>query len=344
MKTGIGMFGDLTFDVTKNKFQSPAERLHELLEQVKLADELGIDSFVLGEHHRPDYAVSSTNMVLAALASVTRQIQLASGVTVLSSADPVLVYQDYVTLDLLSNGRAEIIAGRGSFTESFPLFGQKLADYNELFEEKLELLLQLNKEEVIDWEGKFRPALKQQTVYPRPERQLPIAVAVGGTPESVYRAARLGLPVMLAIIGGSPRQFRPLIDFYKEEYLKHGHDEAKMEVGIHAHTFITQSKQELLDNYYPLYAAQMDRVGSSRGWPPYNKGQFLAGLGPAGALFMGETEEVADKILKTVELLGIQRFVAHIDVGGPEHKDLLTCINAFGTEIVPQLKQLSVSI
>lgn len=338
------MFGDLTFDTRKNKFQSPAERLDELLEQVKLADELGIDSFVLGEHHRPDYAVSSTNMVLAALASVTRQIQLASGVTVLSSADPVLVYQDYVTLDLLSKGRAEIIAGRGSFTESFPLFGQKLADYNELFEEKLELLLQLNKEEVIDWQGKFRPALKQQTVYPRPERQLPIAVAVGGTPESVYRAARLGLPVMFAIIGGSPRQFRPLIDFYKEEYLKHGHDEARMEVGIHSHTFITQSKQDLLDNYYPLYAAQMDRVGSSRGWPPYNKAQFLAGLGPAGALFMGESEEVTDKILKTVELLGINRFVAHIDVGGPAHNDLLSSISAFGTEIVPQLKQLSVRI
>ncbi|PWD99533.1 LLM class flavin-dependent oxidoreductase [Marinilabilia rubra] len=338
MELGIGMFGDLTFNNQNNNFQSPKERLNEMIEQVKLAEKLGLDSFVLGEHHRPDYAVSSTEMVLSALATATSKIKLASGVTVLSSADPVKVWQDYVTLDLLSNNRAEIIAGRGSFTESFPLFGYELKDYNQLFDEKLDLLLKLNRQESITWEGKFRAPLKEQTIYPRPERPLPVSIAVGGTPESIQRAARLGLPIMFAIIGGMPRQFKTLVDFFKEEYLKHGHDEEKMEIGVHSHTFLTKSRDELLENYYPLYAAQMDRIGKERGWPPFTRRQFLAGMSPEGALYMGEPNEVADKISNTIEMFGLDRFIAHIDVGGPKHKDLMKSIELYGSKVVPQLR------
>ncbi len=339
MELGIGMFGDLTYDSEQHKFHSPAERLQQMKEQVKLAEDIGLDSFVLGEHHRPDYAVSSTEVVLAALASVTKKIKLASGVTVLSSADPVKVYQDYVTLDLLSNQRPEIMAGRGSFTESFPLFGYNLQDYKELFEEKLDLLLRLNKEETINWEGQFRPSLKNQTVYPRPERELPIWIAVGGTPESVQRAARLGLPIMFAIIGGKPAQFKPLIDFYKQEYEKHGHDVDKMQIGVHSHTFIGDSKEDIVENYFPHYAASMNRIGQTRGWPPFTKRQFLAGMSPEGALYMGDPNEVADKILETIEMFDLTRFVAHIDIGGPSHKDLIKTIELFGNKVVPQIKK-----
>src|SRR5690554_4014589 len=252
MELGIGLFGDLTYDQQKKQYQSPRERLEEIVEQVKLADELGVDVLSLGEHHRPDYAVSSTEIVLAALSGVTKNIILGSGVTVLSSADPVKVYQDYATLDLLSNGRAEITAGRGSFIESFPLFGFDLKDYATLFEEKLGLLLELNNNEVINWSGKHRASIVNQTLYPRPERKLPIWIAVGGTPESVLRAARLGVPIIFAIIGGQPKQFKPLIDFYKQQYLAFGHDAEKMEVAVHSHSFIADSQEELLENYFPL--------------------------------------------------------------------------------------------
>lgn len=343
MEIGIGMFGDLTPHGGKNEFQSPKERLSEMLEQVKLAEKVGVDNFVLGEHHRPDYAVSSTEIVLAALASVTKEIKLASGVTVLSSADPVKVYQDYVTLDLLSHNRAEIIAGRGSFTESFPLFGYELKDYNELFEEKLDLLLKLNKEDTITWKGKFRPSLNAQTIYPRPERELPVWIAVGGTPESIDRAARLGLPIMLAIIGGMPRQFKSLVEYYKEQYQKYGHDMSKMQIGVHSHTFVCESIEDLLENYYPGYAAQMDRIGATRGWLPYSKQQFLHGLSRDGALYMGDPSEVTEKILETIEMFGLTRYVAHIDVGGPTHKQLMKTIELFGEKVLPQIRKATES-
>lgn len=339
MEFGIGMFGDLTYDFEKGQFQSPQERLSNMIAEVQLADQLGIDSFVLGEHHRPDYAVSSPEIVLAALATATKNIKLASGVTVLSSADPVKVYQDYTTINLLSQGRAEIVAGRGSFTESFPLFGYNLQDYNELFEEKLELLLKLQSEEVINWEGKFRAPLRNQTVYPRPETELPVWVAVGGTPESVHRAAKLGVPIIFAIIGGMPKQFKPLIDFYKEQYASYGHDVSKMEVAVHSHSFITESQAALTENYYPYYAAQMDRIGSQRGWPKYNQMQFIGGMSPEGALYMGEPNAVTDKILQTIELFGLTRFVAHIDVGGPQHKDLLKAIELYGDKVLPAVRK-----
>ncbi len=339
MELGFGMFGDLTFDKQTNKYQPASRKLNELIEQVKLADELGIDVLAMGEHHRPDYAVSSPEILLAALSTVTKNIKLASGVSVLSSTDPVKLYQDFATIDLISNQRAEIIAGRGSFIESFPLFGYDLKDYNGLFEEKLELLLELNKNEVINWEGKYRAPIVDQTIYPQPERQLPVWIAVGGTPESVVRAARLGLPIIFAIIGGMPKQFKPLIEFYKQQYIQFEHDPEKMQVGVHSHTFLADSKQELLDHYFPYYAAQMDRIGKDRGWSPYTKMQFQGGMSPEGALFMGDPSQVIDKIIATIEMFGLTRFVAHIDVGGPTHKEMMKTIELYGTEVLPEVRK-----
>lgn len=333
------MFGDLSLDPQTKAFQHPGEKLKEITEQIKLADELGIDVALLGEHHRKDYAISATEMVLASLAGVTKHIKLGSGVTVLSSADPVKVYQDYATLDLLSNQRAEIVAGRGSFIESFPLFGYDLKDYADLFEEKLNLLLHLNREEVINWTGKFRAPIVNQTIYPRPERQLPVWIAVGGTPQSVFRAARLGIPIIFAIIGGRPNQFIQLVEYYKETYLQFGHDPKNMQIAVHSHTFIGNSKQEILDTYFPLYAAQMDRIGRDRGWSPYTQMQFEGGMSPEGALFMGDTEQVTEKIIQTIEMFGLTRFVAHLDVGAPSHKDLMKAIELYGTKVVPAVKK-----
>lgn len=339
MELGIGMFGDLTFDNEKQKFQPNSQKFQELIEQVKLADEVGIDIFALGEHHREDYAVSTPEIVLSALSTVTKNIKLASGVSVISSADPVKLYQDFATLDLISNQRAEIIAGRGSFIESFPLFGYDLKDYSELFEEKLDLLLKINENETLNWEGKFRAPLENQTIYPRAERELPVWIAVGGTPESVLRAAKLGLPIIFAIIGGMPKQFKPLIEFYKENYKVYGHDVSKMQIGVHSHTFVGDSQKEILDYYFPYYENQMNRIGKSRGWAPYTKMQFQGGMSPDGALFMGDPEQVTEKILKTIEMFGLTRFVAHIDVGGPTHKEMMKAIELYGTKVLPEVRK-----
>lgn len=339
MELGIGMFGDLTFNRQTQKFQPAKQKLNEIIEQVKLADELGIDVVSMGEHHREDYAVSSPEIILSALATVTKRIKLGSGVTVLSSTDPVKVYQDFATIDLISDQRVEIMAGRGSFIESFPLFGYDLKDYNTLFEEKLELLVHLNQNEIINWEGNHRAPIVNQTIYPRPERELPIWIAVGGTPESVVRAARLGLPIIFAIIGGMPKQFKPLIEFYKQQYIQFGYDPAKMQVGVHSHTFFADSKQELLDNYFPYYKAQMDRIGKDRGWAPYTQMQFEGGMSPEGALFMGETNQVIDKMIATIEMFGLTRFIAHIDVGGPTHKEMMKAIELYGSKVLPEVRK-----
>ena len=339
MELGIGMFGDLTFDRQTQKFQPAKQKLNEIIEQVKLADELGIDVISMGEHHREDYAVSSPEIILSALATVTKRIKLGSGVTVLSSTDPVKVYQDFATVDLISDQRVEIMAGRGSFIESFPLFGYDLKDYNSLFEEKLELLVHLNQNEVINWEGNHRAPIVDQTIYPRPERELPIWIAVGGTPESVVRAARLGLPIIFAIIGGMPKQFKPLIEFYKQQYIQFGHDPEKMQIGVHWHTFLADSKQEMLDNYFPYYKAQMDRIGKDRGWAPYTQMQFEGGMSPEGALFMGETNQVIDKMIATIEMFGLTRFIAHIDVGGPTHKEMMKAIELYGSKVLPEVRK-----
>lgn len=341
MEFGIGMFGDLSYDQQSGKYKPADQRLVEMIEEIKLADEVGLDVVALGEHHRPDYAIASTEVVLASLATVTNRVKLASGVTVLSSADPVKVYQDYATLDLLSQGRAEIIAGRGSFIESFPLYGFDLRDYDELFLEKIELFQLINHNEIVSWKGKFRPPLNSQPIYPRAfqGRVIPLWIAVGGTPQSVQRAALMGLPMVMAIIGGMPRQFKGLVDYYRQEYLKRGHSLSDYRLGIHSHTFVSNSSSRLINEYFPSYARQMDRVGQSRGWAPYTRQQFEGGMSDEGALFMGEPARVADKILRVAEQFGLTRFIAHMDVGDPGHKAMMKSIELYGTEVVPAVKK-----
>lgn len=337
MEFGIGMFGDLQYDRKKGTYQKPGERLKEIIEEVKLADQIGIDAFAMGEHHRPDYAVPSPETILAALTTVTNNIKLSSGVNVISSTDPVKLYQDFAMIDLISNHRAEIMAGRGSFIESYPLFGYNLNDYNELFEEKLELLVLLNKQGVINWEGQFRAAIKNQAIYPQLEQEIPLWIAVGGTPASVLRAATYGIPIMFAIIGGMPKNFIPLVEYYKSEYLKNGHDPQKMQIGVHAHTYIGDSKEDVLEKYFETYAASMDRIGRERGWAAYTPQQFIDGMSPEGALIMGSPEEVAKKINSFKEMFGLTRFVAHLDVGGPTHEELMKTIELFGREVIPMI-------
>lgn len=338
MELGIGMFGDNHYD-EKGKPLSAGERLRELIEEIKLMDEVGIEFFGIGEHHRPDYAVSVPEVVLAAAATVTKNIKLGSAVTVLSSTDPVRIYQGFATLDQISNGRAELMAGRGSFTESFPLFGFNLNDYNELFEEKLELLLKINSEERITWKGKFRAPLQGQVVLPRAvNNHLKIWVAVGGTPESVVRAAKLGLPVMFAIIGGDPAQFKPLFDYYKELYQHFGHDMNNFQVGVHMHSFFGENSQQIADAYYPVYSSQMNRVGATRGWAPFTRNQYEQGRGKHGAYLFSDAHEAVDKILQMKEMFGLSRFSAHMDVGGPSHSMLMKSIEIFGKEIAPKVR------
>ncbi|MGF1922659.1 MAG: LLM class flavin-dependent oxidoreductase, partial [Bacteroidia bacterium] len=297
MELGIGMFGDLQVN-SNGEIQPAQQRLQEIIEEIKLMDQVGLDFFGIGEHHRPDYAVSAPEIVLAAAASVTKNIKLGSAVSVLSSSDPVKLYQSFSTIDLISNGRAELMAGRGSFIESFPLFGYNLKDYDELYEEKLELLLKINQKQTITWAGKFRPSLSDQQILPRAVNDhLNIWVAIGGTPESVERAGRLGLPVIFAIIGGNPAQFKPLFDYYRAVYTEHGHDLNKFQVGVHMHAFFGENSTETADYYYPLYSSQMDRIGRSRGWPPYQKHQFDFGRSKTGALIIGDANEAIDKIL-----------------------------------------------
>jgi probable LLM family oxidoreductase len=339
MELGIGMFGDQHIN-SKGEVQPTQQRLQELIEEIKLMDEVGLDFFGIGEHHRPDYAVSTPEIVLAAAATVTKNIRLGSAVSVLSSSDPVRLFQSFATLDLISNGRAELMAGRGSFTESFPLFGYDLSDYDALFEEKLELLLQINKERRVTWKGKFRPPLVNQEVLPRPVNDhLDIWVAIGGTPESVLRAGRLGLPVIFAIIGGNPAQFKPLFDYYREVYKHFGHDPNAFQVGVHMHSLFGEDGQQTADEYYPLYAAQMNRVGRQRGWPPYQPHQFTQGRGKSGHLLIGDASEAIDKILKMQELFGLTRFSAHMDVGGPPHNLLMKSIEIFGNRIAPKVRE-----
>lgn len=339
MELGIGMFGDVSFDHNTGKYRDAGVKIREIIGQIQLMDEVGIDVFAMGEHHRPDYAVSSPEMVLAAAASLTKNIKLASGVTVLSSSEPVKVYEDFSTLDLISDGRAEIFVGRGSFIESFPLYGYSLNDYEQLFDEKLELLLKINSEENVSWSGKLRAEMKNQTVYPRAKNngKLPIWRAVGGTPQSVLSAAQLGMPLVVAIIGGMPIQFRNLIEFYKQEYLKAGHPESEMQIAIHSHTFVSED-QKVIDGYFTTYKSQMDRIGSTRGWAPYTKMQYEGGRSKEGALFIGSADQVADKINYMKEIFGITRFIGHMDVGDPKDDLMRQSIELFGTKTASQVK------
>lgn len=339
MELGIGMFGDNHYNKDGTP-QAPGQRLQELIEEIKLMDEVGLDFFGIGEHHRPDYAVSAPEIILAAAATVTKNIKLGSAVSVLSSSDPVKLYQSFATIDLLSNGRAELMAGRGSFIESYPLYGYRLEDYDELFEEKLELLLKINKENPVTWKGKHRAALKNQQVLPRAVNDhLNIWVAVGGTPESVLRAGRYGLPVIFAIIGGNPAQFKPLFDYYKKVYNHFEHVINNFQVGVHMHAFFGDNSKKTADEYYPIYSSQMDRVGSSRGWPPYQQQQYDMGRGKNGHLIIGDADEAIDKILQLQELFGLTRFSAHMDVGGPSHASLMKSIEIYGTKIAPKVRE-----
>lgn len=339
MELGIGMFGDLAFDQKTGKYQDAGTKIREILQQVKLMDEVGIDVFAMGEHHRADYAVSSPEMVLAAAASITKNIKLASGVTVLSSSEPVKVYEDFATLDLISDGRAELFVGRGSFIESFPLYGYSLNDYEQLFDEKLDLLLKINSEENVSWKGKLRDPMENQTVYPRAKNngKLPIWRAVGGTPQSVLSAAKLGMPLVVAIIGGMPIQFKNLIQFYKQEYLAAGFPESEMQIAIHSHTLVSED-QNVIEGYFQNYKDQMDRIGATRGWSPYTKMQYEGGRAKDGALFIGNVSEVADKIAYMKEIFGITRFVGHMDVGAPENEVMMKSIELFGEKVAPLVR------
>ncbi|CAN5671774.1 LLM class flavin-dependent oxidoreductase [soil metagenome] len=339
MELGVSMFGDNHYDEKGNPMGA-GDRLKELIEEIKLMDETGLDFFGIGEHHRPDYAVSVPEIILAAAATVTKKIKLGSAVTVLSSSDPVRIYQSFATIDQLSNGRAEINAGRGSFTESFPLYGFDLADYNELFEEKLNLLVKLNNENPVTWKGSFRAGLKNQEVWPRAvNNHLDIWIAVGGTPESVVRAANLGLPVVFAIIGGNPAQFKPLYQYYKEIYQHMNHDMSKYRVGVHMHCFLGDDSKQTADDYYPVYSSQMNRIGRTRGWQPYTRPQFDAGRGKDGAYIIGDANEAIEKILYLQEMFGLTRFSAHMDVGGPSHASLMKSIEIFGTKVAPKVRE-----
>ncbi len=340
MEIGIYTFAERTPDPKTGHLVSATQRLSDLMEEMELADQLGLDVFGVGEHHRSDYVVSSPAVVLAAAAERTKQIRLTSAVTVLSSDDPVRVFQDFATLDLLSNGRAEIMAGRGSFIESFPLFGYDLDDYDELFAEKLDLLLRLRESERITWSGRHRAPLKGQGVYPRPEsEQLPVWIAVGGTPQSVVRAATLGLPMALAIIGGAPERFVPLVDLYRESARRAGRDPATLPVSINSHGFIADNSQDAADEAFPPYLEAMGRIGKERGWPPPTRRRFDEERSPRGSLFVGSPQEVIDKILYEHELFGHQRFLMQMSVGTMPHAKIMRSIELFGSEVAPVVKR-----
>jgi len=340
MELGLITFADMLPEALSGGAINAHQRIKDLLEEIQLADQLGLDVFGVGEHHRPDYAVSSPAIILAAAASVTKRIKLASAVTVLSSDDPVRVFQDFATVDLLSSGRAEIIAGRGSFIESFPLFGYNLKDYDELFTEKLDLLLKINKNEVLSWKGKHRASFENRGVYPRPHQQsIPIWLAAGGTPASAVRAATLGLPLMLAIIGGMPEQFVPFVNLYRETAKNSGQDMAKLQMGINNHVYIAEDSQQAGDEFYPYYANMMDRVGRDRGWAPHTRQQFDHSRSSKGALMVGSVQQVIDKILYEHELFGNTRFLAQASIGHVPHKLTMKSIELFGTKVAPVIRK-----
>ena len=333
MDLGLVTFADLPSGI------SAGERMRNLLEEARLADELGLKVFAVGEHHRPDYLVSSPTTALAAIAAQTQQIRLSSAVTVLSSDDPVRVFEQFAHVDLISGGRAEIMAGRGSFIESFPLFGYDLRDYDELFSEKLELLLAIRDSERVTWQGKHRAPLENAIVWPRPVQDpLPIWVAVGGSPESVVRAAMLGLPLTLAIIGGQTARFRPFVDLYRQTWAETG-QEGEPRIAINTHAFVAHSRRDADAAFAGSYVAVMNRIGRERGWPPSGKAEYEALASPTGPLAVGSPEEVAEKIVSLHELFRPERYLAHISIGAVSHLDVMRAIELFGTEVAPIVKR-----
>jgi len=340
MEIGIYTFADVGIHPITKEIVTPKERIPNLIEEIELADQVGLDVFAVGEHHRPDYAVSAPSVVLGAAAVKTKQIKLSSAVTVLSSDDPVRVFQQFSTVDLLSGGRAEIMAGRGSFIESFPLFGYDLKDYDELFSEKLEMLLQLNENEFITWKGKHTQTINNRGVYPRPyQNKLPVWIAVGGTPESIVRAAEHGLPMALAIIGGAPTGCVPHIKLYRDVFKKSGYDINSLQLSINSHTYIADESQQAADEFFPPYADVMTRIGKERGWPPTNREQYDASLSPRGSLLVGSPQQVIDKILSEHELFGHTRFLAQMSLGAMPHDKVLHAIELLGTKVAPEVRK-----
>lgn len=341
MEIGISTFLETTPDPVTGEVISHAERLREAVEEIVLADQVGLDVYGIGEHHRADYAGSAPAVVLAAAAAMTKNIRLTSAVSVLSSDDPVRVYQQFATIDGISNGRAEIMAGRGSFIESFPLFGYSLDDYNELFDEKLELLLKIRASEKVTWRGGHRPAIDNLPVYPRAVQDpLPVWIATGGNPESAIRAGMLGLPVAFAIIGGMPERFAPLVKLYKEAATRAGHNPDKLQIATHSHGFVGETTEQAAALFYPSTQAQMNVIGRERGWgQSYNRATYDDARSLRGALYVGDSEYVAEKIILLHKNLGVTRFFLHVNVGTMPHREVMRAIELLGTKVAPIVRQ-----
>jgi probable LLM family oxidoreductase len=342
MEIGIDSFAAKDSSKADTK-QNSQRAISELLERITFADTSGLDFFGIGEHHRKEFLDSAPTMILAAAAAKTQKIKLGSAVTVLSAADPVRVFQNFATLDLISNGRAEMVVGRGSFTEAYPLFGLNLHHYDELFSEKLDLLLKIKESETITWSGKFRASLNNQAIYPRPvQDDMPIWLGVGGTPQSFVRAGVLGLPLMVAIIGGDTHRFRPLVDLYREAGRKAGHSPEKLKVGLHSLGYVAEDLNTAIEEYYPGYAEMFTRIGKERGWPPVTKSHFMSQIGPLGAFLVGSPEEVAAKIVRHSEALGgISRVTFQMDNAGLSHEKLLKAIDLIGTKVSPMVHRMA---
>lgn len=339
MEIGVTTFVETTPDVQMGEVKSHADRIREVIEEIVLADQVGLDVFGVGEHHRADYACSAPAVLLAAAASQTKHIRLSSAVSVISSDDPVRVYQEFATLDAISNGRAEIMAGRGSFIESFPLFGYDLQDYDELFDEKLDLLLKIRESEKVTWSGKHRPAINNRGVYPRAvQNPLPVWIASGGTPQSAARAGFLGLPLVLAIIGGSPLYFESVVEIYIRAAKQAGHDVSKLKVASHSHGFVAETTEIAKEKFYPSTAQAMNVLAKERGWEPYTRQTFEEASSLEGALYVGDVSTVAEKIIFLRKNVGITRFMLHVPVGSMPHKDVLKAIELLGTEVAPIVK------
>ncbi|MEO3406109.1 LLM class flavin-dependent oxidoreductase [Mucilaginibacter sp. CAU 1740] len=339
MELGISTFGEVHPDGTSGKAVNAHKRVQELLEEVKLADEVGLDVYAFGEHHRPDFVISAPEILISAAAAITKNIRLSSSVTVLSSADPVRTFQNFATADLVSGGRVEMIAGRGSFIESFPLFGFDLNDYDALFTEKLEMFLQINKQEIVSWKGNFRAPIRNQGVYPRPlQQEIPVWIGVGGTPASAKRAGALGLPMIIAILGSAPKHFVTFVELYRESAAKAGHDVSKLQLGISSQFYVAENSHQAADEFYPSYEALMTRVGRDRGWSPMTREQFeyLRDFGP---LVVGDTQKAIDKIMAQYELFGNTRFVAQLVTGFTPHKNILKAIEIYGTKVAPVVRR-----
>jgi probable LLM family oxidoreductase len=340
MQIGLYTFVETTPDPQTGRVAGTAERLRDLMEEVALADQVGLDVFGIGEHHRRDFAGSAPAVIMAAAAERSQSIRLTSAVTVLSTDDPVRVFETFATVDLLSGGRAEIMVGRGSFIESFPLFGYDLENYDELFAEKLDLLLRLRESETITWSGRHRAPLNGLSVYPRPvQNPLPVWIAVGGNPDSVVRAGTLGLPMALAIIGGMPEGFAPLVNLYRDSAERAGHDPAGLPVGINTHAFVADTSQEAADAFFPSYAEAMSRIGRERGWPPTTRQQFDALCTPRGALAVGSPQQVIEKILFQHEIFRHDRYLAQLAVGTMPHRQMMRAIELMGTVVAPAVRK-----